>query len=235
MKIYALIPARSGSKGLKDKNIKLINERALIDYSISFAKRLSSVDRVFCSTDSQHYADIAIDCGAEVPFLRSADAAADKAMEQHILHDLREKFRSAGIEEPDLIVWLRPTFVFRSVVDVEECVQALIDDNTLSAARTVVEAENRLYSVDEGKLYPNFQDMGKSMMRRQDMKNSFKVFSTDVFRFKGNPFRDDFLGARIKPVITNSICGMDIDTKFDFELVKLLIENSKESINEYLS
>jgi hypothetical protein len=76
--------------------------------------------------------------------------------------------------------------------------------------------------------------MGKSMMRRQDMKSSFKVFSTDVFRFKGNPFGDDFLGARVKPVITNSICGMDIDTKFDFELVKLLIENSKEGINEYL-
>ena len=59
MKIYAIIPARSGSKGLPNKNIRPILGKPLLSYSISFAKRLPSVDRIFCSTDSYEYAEIA--------------------------------------------------------------------------------------------------------------------------------------------------------------------------------
>ena len=147
MKVYAIVPARSGSKGLTNKNIKLIGERPLIDYSIKFAKKLSSVSRIFCSTDSAKYAEIARKFGAEVPFLRSKEAASDNAMEQHILLDLREKFKLKNIPEPDIVVWLRPTFVFRCVKDVEECIQLLKSDGSISASRTVVSAENRLYRI----------------------------------------------------------------------------------------
>ena len=120
MKVYAIIPARSGSKGLLDKNIRKIDNKPLIGYSIEFAKNCEFIDRVFCSTDSETYAEIARELGAEVPFLRSAEAAADTAMEEHILSDLRAKFGEFQIEEPDLVVWLRPTFVFRSKSDVED-------------------------------------------------------------------------------------------------------------------
>ena len=234
MNIYAVIPARSGSKGLTNKNIKKIANRPLIDYSIQFAKKLVNVDRIFCSTDSDEYRDIARNCGAEVPFLRSASAASDNAMEQDILLDLRDKFIANDIPEPDFVVWLRPTFVFRSVKDVDKCIQMLVSNPSMSASRTVVEAENRLYCVSNNKLLPTFSDKGKSMMRRQDMISSYKVFSTDVIRFKGNKFDEDFLGREVGAVITNSICGLDIDDKFDFELVKLLVENARELVDDYL-
>ena len=233
MKTYAVIPARAGSKGFKDKNIRRIDGRPLIDFSISFAKKLKSVDRIFCSTDSQNYADIALECGAEVPFLRSEEAASDTAMEEHVLEDLRSKFRTAGIQEPDLIVWLRPTFCF-VVLTMSRHVFKLIDDDQVTAARTVIQAENRLYNLKNGYLEPDFNDMGKSMIRRQDMESSYKVFSTDVFRFKGNPFNENFLGNNIKAFISASICGMDIDNEFDFKLVKLLLENYKDDVSEYL-
>lgn len=234
MKVYAVIPARSGSKGLPDKNIRDIAGKPLLAYSIAFAKRLPGIDRVFCSTDSKKYAEIARQYGAEVPFLRSSEAAADNAMEEHILNDLRAKFEMAGIEEPDLIVWLRPTFVFRNIKDVSRCIEALSADATLSAARTVVRAENRLYRISEQKLLPNFDDGGKSMMRRQDMPESFKVFSTDVFRFKGNNFSADFLGRCVYAVQTDNVCGLDIDDRFDFEVIKNIVENIPEFVNEYL-
>ena len=234
MKIYAIIPARSGSKGLPNKNIRPISGKPLLSYSISFAKHLPSVDRIFCSTDSYEYAEIARNNGAEVPFLRSAAAASDTAMEEHILEDLRSKFTELNIEEPDIIIWLRPTFVFRCVDDVESCVEALRLDSTITAARTVVRAENRLYKIKNNILLPEFHDSGKSMIRRQDMIDSYKVFSTDVFRFKGNKLGRDFLGRNIYPVVTNSICGMDIDSNFDFQIVNNLIEHAPELINEYL-
>lgn len=234
MKVYAMIPARSGSKGLPDKNIRTLAGKPLLSYSIDFARRLPSVDRVFCSTDSERYAEIARAHGAEVPFLRSSEAAADTAMEEHILDDLRIKFAEAGIEEPDIIVWLRPTFVFRSVTDVENCIRILKEDASFSAARTVVRAENRLYEIDNNRLVPGFDDAGKSMMRRQDMPKAYKVFSTDVFRFKGNLFGNDFLGRKVFAVETNSTCGLDIDDLFDFEVVRNILENSPELVNEYL-
>jgi len=234
MKVYAIVPARSLSKGLPNKNILEIDKKPLIAYSIAFAKKLSSVDRVICSTDSRKYAEIAEKYGAEVPFLRSFEAASDHAMEEDILRDLRMNFKKASIEEPDIVVWLRPTFVFRSIEDVEKCVEMLKTQPYYSAARTVVQTENRLYHIQDNKLLPDFEDNGKSMVRRQDMLRSFKVFSTDVFRFKGNDFGADFLGRRVYAVESDKICGFDIDDKFDFEIVKYMVEHLREFVKVYL-
>lgn len=231
MKVYAIIPARSGSKGLLNKNIRKINGKPLIAYSIEFAKSCEFIDRVFCSTDSEEYATIAMEYGAEVPFLRSVAAAADSAMEEHILDDLRAKFTQFKIEEPDIVVWLRPTFVFRSKQDVKKCVDLLKVNNEYSAARTVVRSENRLYSFTEGNLEPQFNDFGRSMIRRQEMVPSYKVFSTDVFRFKNSSLGNTFLGSKIFGVVTKEICGLDIDGMLEFEIVRLLIECKHVDLN----
>jgi len=234
MKIYAIIPARSGSKGIPNKNISLVGGKPLLSYSISFAGKISAIDRIFCSTDSEHYAEIARQYGAEVPFLRSKSAATDTAMEEDILADLRENFAKLNIEEPDIVVWLRPTFLFRNLDDVEMCINVLRCTPSLTAARTVVEAENRLYSIKDGLLVPIFDNKGRSMVRRQDMPDAFKVFSTDVFRFNGNALGKNFLGDNIFPVVTNAICGMDIDNNFDLKMVRNLIDCSPELADEYL-
>lgn len=224
MLIYAIIPARSGSKGLPDKNIKEINGKPLIAYSIDFAKSLSSVSRVFCSTDSDKYAEIAKAYGAEVPFLRSDVAASDTAMEQDILIDLKDKFKACGIEEPDLVVWLRPTFVFRDRDSVEEAIKVLSLDENYTSARTVVPAESRLYTIESNTLVPTFEDYGKSMIRRQNTVDTYSVFSTDIIRFKGKHIDDCFLGDKVYPVVVSKLCGLDIDDLFDFELVKSIVE-----------
>jgi CMP-N,N'-diacetyllegionaminic acid synthase len=217
-KVYAIVPARSGSTGLPHKNIKLLGGKPLIAHSIEFAKKLISVDRVFCSTDSEQYAAVARKFGAEVPFLRSAAAASNTAMEQDILKDLYLKFSEHNIDLPDIIVWLRPTFVFRNVTHVEKCIDLISSDNSVSAARTVVESENRLYGIEDGILRPQFEDHGRSMMRRQEMGHSYKVFSTDVFRFSKDNLHDSFLGHNVRGVVTNKICGFDIDDNDDFEM-----------------
>ncbi len=68
-KVVAIIPARSGSKSIIDKNITLLSGHPLIAYSIAVAKLSKRIDRVIVSTDSQYYAEIASLYGAEVPFL----------------------------------------------------------------------------------------------------------------------------------------------------------------------
>jgi len=233
MSIYAVIPARSGSKGLKNKNIKKISGHPLIKYSIDFAKKLKQNYSVFCSTDSEKYRNIAESLGAEVPFLRSAESSGDTSMEQDILKDMREKFIRYHIEEPDFIVWLRPTFVFRSLQDVQECIDKVVADESITAARTVCESESRLYKIERNFLIPNFNDSGKSMVRRQDVDSVYKVFSTDVFRFKGNEFGDNFLGSNIYAKLTNKLCGLDIDDQFDFDVIESIISSGVINIEKF--
>ena len=83
--------------------------------------------------------------GADVPFLRSKKASTDTAMEHDILNDLYLNFKKLNIKIPDLIVWLRPTFVFRNLEHVNECIDLLTKDKTYTAARTICAAESRLY------------------------------------------------------------------------------------------
>ena len=231
MKIYAIVPARSGSRGLPDKNIKVLAGKPLIAYSIDFAKRLG-VDRIFCSTDSKEYACIAKTHGAEVPFLRSEEAASSTAMEQDILKDLYASFEKENIPQPDILVWLRPTFVFRNLNDVKKCIDLLKNNSSYTAARTVCESESRLYKVEKEILIPMFEDNGKSMMRRQDMISQYKVFSTDVFRSDKKDISDAFLGNNIAAVITNKLCGLDIDDEMDFKIVESILLNNQKIIDE---
>ena len=79
MKNIAIIPARSGSKGLKDKNIRNLNGRPLLAWTIDAAVRSGEFDEIMVSTDSGAYAEIARRYGADVPFLRSAETASDSA------------------------------------------------------------------------------------------------------------------------------------------------------------
>ena len=234
MRIYAIIPARSGSKGLPNKNIRQLNGLPLFAYSIKFALKLG-VQRVICSTDSESYAEIARTFGAEVPFLRSPFAASDTAMEQDILSDLHAKFQACGIAQPDLLVWLRPTFPFRNLADVIQCIDLLVADPQLTAARTVCESEARLYRIEAGRLIPEFDDHGKSMIRRQEIGERYRVYSTDVLRFpKDGSVSADFLGRNVAAVVTSKICGMDIDDLADFEIAEVLLLHNPHLTHEYL-
>lgn len=231
--VYAIIPARSGSKGLPDKNIRPLAGHPLLSYSITFAKALG-VDRVICSTDSEAYADIARRYGAEVPFLRSAFAAADTAMEEDILRDFAEQFPRHGIPSPDLMVWLRPTFPFRDLSAVQTCIEVLKADSEYTAARTVCESEARLYSLNDGVLLPSFDDMGKSMIRRQVIGTRYKVFSTDVLRYRPDDINDNFLGRRVFGVAVNKLCGLDIDDAEDFEMIDAIAKGAPDLVRPYV-
>src|SRR5262249_19727488 len=112
MKVYALIPARSGSKGLPDKNIIEIDGYPLLAYSISFARKLG-VDRIIVSTDSSRYRGIALKFGAECPYLRGEEASTDTANWEAIMADLAANLPRFAIALPDIWVSLKPVNPFR--------------------------------------------------------------------------------------------------------------------------
>jgi CMP-N,N'-diacetyllegionaminic acid synthase len=135
--VLAIIPARGGSKGLPGKNTRLLAGHPLVSYSIAAGLQATLVNRVICSTDSQEIADIALRYGAEVPFLRPAELAADESPDidafQHLIQELkqRENYR------PDIIVQLRPTSPVRQPGQVDEGVKLLIDNPKTDSIRGV--------------------------------------------------------------------------------------------------
>ena len=86
-KVLVIIPARSGSKGIKNKNIKILKKKPLISYTIKYAKNSNFVDQIVVTTDSTKYAKIAKKFGASVPFLRSKKLAGDKVKDYPVIKD----------------------------------------------------------------------------------------------------------------------------------------------------
>lgn len=231
-RIWAVVAARSGSKGLPDKNIRCLAGTPLISHAIRFAHKTGVCERVLLSTDSEDYAMIGRDHGAWVPFLRSPEAAQDDSMEEHVLADLKEKLIIHGIEPPDILVWLRPTFPFRAVEDLRTAL-AMLDEETHSV-RLVTEGEPRLYTIRGQYLVARFDDQGRSMVRRQEFPTCYKVFHTDIFWFRNISWGQGFLGSRVKALPVHKICAMDVDGVEDFELAEAIISARPPFLSKYV-
>ena len=161
MKILALIPARSGSKSIKDKNIQSFNGKPLMAYSIEDAVNSKLINRVIISTDSQYYANLAVTFGAEAPFLRPAEIAGDLSTDleafQHALTFLEKNENYI----PDIVVHLRPTAPIRKVEDIDAMIQMMIDHPEADAVRSVVKVEKtpfKMWFMEEGQLSPVIED-----------------------------------------------------------------------------
>ena len=153
MSVCAIIPARSGSKTVKDKNIRTMCGKPMLAWSIEQAQAASEITRVIVSTDSEKYAKIAQEYGAETPFIRPAsvsmDATTDLETFQHALCWLQQ--HEGGT--PDIIVHLRPTHPVRYETDIDKAVQLLRETPDADSVRSVVAAnENpyKMWTLDEG-------------------------------------------------------------------------------------
>lgn len=139
--IYALIPARSGSKGVKNKNIRGINGYPLIAYSIAAAKLCPKISRIIVSTDSEYYADIAKYYGAEVPFLRPEEFATDSSPDiEFVEHAISWFARNEGIV-PEYFVHLRPTYPLRKTETVSEAIVKMLENPKATSLRSAHPAD----------------------------------------------------------------------------------------------
>ena len=126
LKVLAIIPARGGSKRLKNKNILLLNKKPLIAYTIEAAKKVNYIDKVLVSTDSEKIAQVAKKYGAEVPFLRPKNISGDKTSDYPVLaHAIKYMAEKEGFQA-DIIVFLRPTVPLREKGLVRGCIETLV-------------------------------------------------------------------------------------------------------------
>ena len=174
-RVLALIPARGGSKGIKDKNIYPLNGKPLINYTIETALMSSYVDSIVVTTDSQKIADVAKECGARVPFLRPDYLANDKSKTiDAVLHAL--DWLSGNDEKYDILVLLQPTQPLRSTEDIDKAVEVFVDNGSRGVASISRVKDHPILMrqiSSDGEMKKLFDV--SSTVRRQDMQEWYKI------------------------------------------------------------
>lgn len=148
MNTVAIIPARSGSKGLPNKNVKKLGGHPLIAWSIRAALLCPDISKTIVSTDSQEYAAIARDYGAEVPFLRPEIISKDNSTDLEFLEHYLD-FISGSMQKVDLIAHIRPTTPLRKPSLFSEAINIFAKTPDSSALRSAHEMSESSYKTLE--------------------------------------------------------------------------------------
>lgn len=231
--IFSLIPARSGSKGVPHKNIKPLGKHPLIEWSIAASQAASSINRVIVSTDSEEYARIAREMGAEVPFLRPATISSDTSTDYDFIKHALDWFSQNGCE-PDYIVHIRPTTPFRDPLVVDRAVAAFIDHPNATALRSVhpmSESAYKTFEIASGgqlkRVAAESTELDVANNARQQFPETYvangyvDVLSTAFIRK-----RKLIHGEHVLPFITPRV--NEVDSPEDFSMLETELKNHPE-------
>ena len=223
--ILAIIPARGGSKGLPGKNIKSLNGKPLIAYTIEEDAKSKGITRTIVSTDSEEIADISKQYGAEIPFLRPEAFATDTASSVDVVVHALDYLRENENYIPDYIVLLQCTTPFKNSEDLDQAMQKCINEE-MDAVVSICEAEvNPYWTVKfEGKELKDVIEGGNSISSRQALPKAYRL-NGGIYGIKTEVFlkERDFMPKKTTGYIMPHERSIDIDTKEDFELCKHII------------
>ena len=228
--MIAIIPARRGSKGLPNKNIKLLGGMPLICHSIKAALTSNLINRVIVSTEDKKIASIAKDCGAEVPFMRPVNLANDtsKVIDTYLhVVDMIAKENSKPIES---FVALLPTAPLRTCENIDEAIEIFNHKNADSVV-SVIEAPAPL----QWHMYINDQEILKNYLpefnvlknRQEDKKTYVPNGAVYVFRTEVLRSTRQYYTKKTYPYIMPREQSVDIDDLLDFEWAEFLL-NKKD-------
>jgi len=158
--ILCIIPARSGSKGIPNKNIIDFKGKPMIAWSILQAQKCKYKMKIIVSTDSSEYAKIANQYGAETPFLRPSEISGDLSTDYECINHCIKWLNNNQNYNPDIILHLRPTQPCRKVEDINKCLELFIHHrDKYDSLRTVIPIDKspyKMYLIDDNQLNPLF-------------------------------------------------------------------------------
>lgn len=226
MNRIAVIPARSGSKGLRDKNIKLLNGKPLMAYSIETAIDSNCFDKVFVSTDSQEYADIAMRYGADASFLRSARNSSDTAGSWDAVREVISVLNEKG-EEYEEIMLLQVTSPLRNTQDIVEAIE-LLHAKKANAVVSVTECDHSPIWCntipDDGSMDCFEKDEYKDLPR-QLLPTYYRYNGAIYLVTKDELFNDkNMLKKGCYAYIMPQNRSVDIDTELDFLIAETIMK-----------
>ena len=239
--VLAVIQARGGSTGIPKKNITNLGDYPLISYTISAALKSSYIDKLVVSTDCKEIANVSLNYGAEVPFLRISELAGNLVSSADSLKWFVEKLEFETKKQYDIIIELPPVSPFRTFFHIDESLKKLVNtksDSVISVVNTGEKHPTRLKSI-EGDLIRDFtkEFPEPKISRRQDLDPCF-IRNGAIYAMKRSTLINSLSrrGDVSRPFEMEEKYSINIDSKFDLLVAKSLInegicENTPIKIN----
>ena len=219
--IIALIPARCGSKGIKEKNILLFNQKPLLAHSIIYAKKSPLIKDIVVSTDSKKFASIANEYGGRTPFIRPILLSGDDVQDFPVIEHAINFLENENGKKIDYIALLRPTSPLRPPMLIEKAYKIIKNNKDATSVRSVIQANQHPYRqwfIEDQKIVSPILDIFEPYnLPRQALPRSY-FQSGDIEFIKRSALKQKSVsGNHILPLIIDSKCLFDIDTLADLE------------------
>lgn len=218
----AIIPARGGSKGIPRKNIINVNGKPLIQYTIDEAKKSKYIDKIIVSTEDQEIADVALSCGAEIPFIRTEDLSKDTSKSIDVVLDAIYKLNALGYKY-DYVILLQPTQPLRKSFHIDQAVEKIIEYNedSLLSISEVREHPILMKTIDENGRLQSLLNKS-SDVRRQEFEKIY-IVNGAIYINKINEKlnKETSLNDNRLAYVMDKKYNLDIDEPEDLSLLKL--------------
>ena len=236
--VVALIPARSGSKRVSDKNARLLGGHPLAAYAIASARASSVFDVVICSTDSERYAEIARHYGAEVPFLRPPEFATSTSPDIEWVENMLKRLKAQG-RSFDCFSILRPTSPFRTAHTIRRAWGEFLaepDVDSLRAVEKVTQHPGKMWLVASKRMTPLLRQSPGEPWHSSQIAALPEVFvqnasleiawSRVVFELRS------IAGEKVMPFFTDEAEGFDINNQYDWDYAESMLAQRKFMLPE---
>lgn len=230
MKTLVIIPARGGSKGVPGKNIKLLNDKPLIQYTIDAAKKVFPLETICVSTDDLKIVAVAESLGLTVPFIRPEELTTDTAGTYEVLLHAIKHYESHGFY-PDVLILLQATSPFRTAAQISEAIELF--DETCEMVVSVKETKANPYYVLKEENESGWLVSSKEckFTRRQDCPKVYELNGA-IYIIKVEALKQKTISEfkHVKKYVMDIVSSHDIDEKLDWKLAELII---KDILNKY--
>lgn len=226
-KVVALIPARAGSKGIRDKNIQTLNNLTLLEYAANVGVGSSQISETYISTDSKEYEAIALAAGCQSLGLRKAELSDDSASSVDVALDFIDSLE----ETTDILVLLQPTSPVRTSKQLDQCI-SLISNENCDAVIAVSKVEEphpyKLKSIVDGRL-TSFVEGKESSVPRQSLPPVYQLTGS-IYVIKCDALRKfkTFNPPNTFPFVVDKF--VNIDSELDLKYAEFL---AKEKLVEF--
>lgn len=230
--VLCTICVRGGSKGIPNKNIREVDSKPLIAHSIEHALSWDRKTDLIVSTDNKEIASIAREYGATVPFMRPEELATDTAAKLPVIKHAAAEAEQRFDTTYDYVVDIDATAPLRTVVDIENCFQA-VSESDAHNAYTVTEADKNPYfnmvEIDDSGYAFLSKTTDSEVVRRQEAPTVYEM-NASIYVFEGEFLNetDSIHGDRTKVSVMPPERSVDIDRLIDLAFVEFLFKNKSE-------
>jgi CMP-N-acetylneuraminic acid synthetase len=225
-KILAIVPARGGSKRLPRKNIMPLFDKPLIAWSIEAATKSKYIDNVIVSSDSEEILEVARAFGANVPFIRPKELAADDTRSIDVVIHALNFYKE---EKYDFVILLQPTSPLRDEEDIDRAIEYFFSKNATSVIGVCEVEHSPLWSntLDESMSMDNFLDDKYNNSRSQDLPTYYRINGAFYMSQTGSVLKNEtfFTKKDIYAYLMSQEHSVDIDTFFDFITAESILKH----------